>query len=169
MQHPASWQSRQQTSKGNAQRSKPAASYLSNSITWPPAPAMQKFLQQKIRELWMTSDISEIVARRTRMMTGLAAPVDRSNRTLSIVNSVAQKDGGNENGGSGREAFAYLRFMLNALPTTRRSQEGPANCIFGCPDCSGRDDLQHYAPCPRARRIIRLATAEPKPQLVFTK
>ena len=60
-----------------------------------------------------------MIARRTKMMTGLADPVDRINSTLSIVSSIAQKDGGNENGGIGRAAFAYLRFMLNALPTTR--------------------------------------------------
>ena len=91
----------------------------------------------------MPSDIVEMFARRTRMMTGLAASVARINGTLSIVSSIVQNDGGNENGGIGRAAFAYLRFMLNALPITRISQEGPANCIFGCPDYSGRDELQH--------------------------
>ena len=58
--------------------------------------------------------------------------------------------------------------MLNALSTTRRTQEGPASCIFGCPGCQGCDEVQHYSSCPRARRIIRLATAEPKPQFAFS-
>ena len=108
------------------------------------------FKPQNLRNLWFGSSPSQ------------------TQISLSMAHSIVQKDGGRDEGGIGRAAFAYLRFMLNALPTTGRTQEGPADCIFGCPDCSGRDELQHYTSCPRARRIIRLATAEPKPQFVFS-
>ena len=127
----------------------------------PPPSSVQKFFVQKLLKEWWPSDLIDVLSRRSTAMIGECARRERYVKLIGNVKRLAAKDKSVEGGGRPRAALATARLLLNALPTSARTQAECLPCLFGCP--SGRDSAGHYLACPNARSVVKTSTVAPPP------
>ena len=128
-----------------------------------PPRSPQKFILDGLLKTFLPCDLVTLLQARTHSAIGERGTVAQWQQTLAVAKKLALKDKDNAEGGCRRAAFAWIRLVLNAMPTSARTQAEQRACIFGCPLDIGRDSASHYLCCPRARRIVTVATQAPAP------